>query len=108
MGDYSGAKYDGNFSLSLEEAQRKMYQFIAESLNIQKSSRVLDMACGWGTFLNYLREIEVECIGLTLSSGQARACNKNDLNVHVQYCRYVRPEDFGTFDANSCIGGLDS
>lgn len=107
MGDYSGAKYDGDFSLSLEAAQRNKHEFIANSLNVKKGSKVLDMACGWGPFSNYLREIGATSIGLTLSEGQAEACNKNGMNVLVKDCRYVKPEDFGKFDAITCIGGLE-
>ena len=107
-GDYSGAKYDGDFSMTLEEAQRAKHKFIADSLHIGKGSKVLDMACGWGPFLTYItRERGAEGTGLTLSEGQAAACNKNGLNVVVQDCRYVKPEDFGTFDAITCIGGLE-
>jgi len=107
-GDYSGAKYDGNFNMTLEEAQRAKHKFIADSLNIGKGTRVLDMACGWGPFLNYItKERGAEGIGLTLSEGQAKACRGNGLNVLVKDCRYVKPEDFGTFDAITCIGGLE-
>jgi len=53
-GDYSGAKYDGNFSMTLEEAQRAKHKFIADSLGITAGSRVLDMACGWGPFSKYV------------------------------------------------------
>ncbi|MCB0398001.1 MAG: class I SAM-dependent methyltransferase, partial [Flavobacteriales bacterium] len=67
-----------------------------------------DMACGWGPFLNYLKkERGVSGLGLTLSEGQAEACQKNGLNVIVRDCRYVQPEDFGQFDAISCIGGME-
>ena len=107
-GDYSGAKYDGDFSMSLEEAQRAKHKFIADSLNIKKGSKVLDLACGWGPFSKYItKEREATSIGLTLSQGQAEACQKNGLNVFVKDCRYVKPEDFGMFDAITCIGGLE-
>ena len=107
-GDYSGTKYDGDFSMSLEEAQRAKHEFIADSLNIIKGSKVLDMACGWGPFSKYItQEREATSIGLTLSQGQAEACQKNGLNVLVKDCRYVKPEDFGMFDAITCIGGLE-
>ncbi len=107
-GDYSGAKYDGDFSMSLEEAQKAKHKFIADSLNIGKGSKVLDMACGWGPFLNYIKkERGAIGIGLTLSEGQAKACQKNGLDVRVKDCRYVAPEDFGQFDAISCIGGME-
>ena len=106
--DYSGAKYDGDFTMSLEQAQWKKNKFIADSLNIDKNSKVLDMACGWGPFSHYItREIKASSIGLTLSEGQAKACQKNGLKVYVKDCRYIKPEDFGTFDAIACIGGLE-
>jgi len=108
MGDYSGAKYDGDFSMTLEEAQRAKHVFIADSLNVGKDTKVLDMACGWGPFSRYIiQERGATSIGLTLSEGQAEACRSNGLNVLVQDCRYVKPEDYGTFDAIVCIGGLE-
>jgi cyclopropane-fatty-acyl-phospholipid synthase len=107
-GDYSGAKYDGDFTMTLEEAQKAKHKFIADSLNIGKGSKVLDMACGWGPFSMYaMKERGATCIGLTLSEGQAQACQKNGMNVIVKDCRYVKPEDFGIFDAVTCIGGLE-
>jgi len=106
--DYSGAKYDGDFTMTLEQAQIAKNKFIADSLNIGEKSKVLDMACGWGPFSHYItRERGATSIGLTLSEGQARACRKNGLNVLVKDCRYVVPDDFGTFDAITCIGGLE-
>lgn len=106
--DYSGAKYDGDFSMSLEAAQREKHTFIADSLNIKKGSKVLDMACGWGPFIKYITdERGATSIGLTLSQGQADACRNNGMQVMVQDCRTVTPDDYGTFDAITCIGGLE-
>ncbi|MEB2783030.1 class I SAM-dependent methyltransferase [Algoriphagus persicinus] len=107
-GDYSGAKYDGDFSMPLEEAQKAKHKFIADSLKIKKGSKVLDMACGWAPFLRYISdERGAISIGLTLSQGQAAACQKNGYNVLVKDCRYIKPEDFGIFDAITCIGGFE-
>lgn len=106
--DYSGAKYDGDFSMTLEEAQLAKHKFIADSLNIKQGTKVLDMACGWGPFSKYVTEERgATSIGLTLSDGQAKACQKNGLNVIVKDCRYIKPDDFGMFDAIVCIGGLE-
>ena len=41
MGDYSGAKYDGSFSLSLEQAQATKHEFIANSLFIKNDSNMI-------------------------------------------------------------------
>ena len=79
IADYSGAKYDGDFSMTLEEAQLAKHKFIADMLNIRAGSRVLDMACGWGPFSRYItKERKATSIGLTLSQGQADACRKMD------------------------------
>ncbi|WP_128543364.1 SAM-dependent methyltransferase [Larkinella soli] len=106
-GDYSGAMYNGNFALTLEQAQRQKHRFIAESLGITKGSRVLDMGCGWGPFLTYIKEKGAIGRGVTLSSAQAAACRENGLEVEVKDCRQITPADYGTFDAVTCIGGME-
>src|SRR5919201_2171392 len=54
LADFSGAKYDGDFSLSLEQAQRRKHEYVAEQIGIEPGSRVLDLGCGWGGLLNYI------------------------------------------------------
>jgi cyclopropane-fatty-acyl-phospholipid synthase len=108
MADFSGAMYNGDFSMTLQQAQKAKHQFIADQLNIHEGSRVLDLGCGWGALLNYLtKERGAIGTGVTLSSAQARACKKNGLNVFVKDCRNILPEDFGTFDAVACVGAFE-
>lgn len=107
MGDFSGAKYDGDFSKSLEVAQTHKHQFIVDSLGINVNSRVLDMGCGWGGFLNYIRKIGAKGIGFTLSEQQHRACRTNGLEVYLGDCRYLSPADFGKFDALVSVGAFE-
>ena len=107
MSSFTGAKYDGDFSLTLEEAQERKHQFIVEQLNIKEGSKVLDMGCGWGPFLDYLRKIKAQGIGLTLSEGQHAACKRNGLETAIKDCLTVTPEDFGTFDAVVSIGAFE-
>ncbi len=106
-GDYSGAMFNADFSMTLEEAQKKKHTFIADSLDIKNNTKVLDMGCGWGPFLQFIKGRGANGTGVTLSIGQAAACVKNGMDVHVMDCRYIKPETFGTFDAVSCIGGLE-
>jgi cyclopropane-fatty-acyl-phospholipid synthase len=107
MADFSGAMYDGNFALSLEEAQRRKHAFIARELRIGAGTRVLDLGCGWGPFLAFAREVGASGTGVTLSRGQAAACQRNGLNVRVMDCRAVTPGTFGGFDAVVSLGAFE-
>jgi cyclopropane-fatty-acyl-phospholipid synthase len=107
MADFSGARYDGNFSLTLEEAQEAKHQFMAEQLGIKKGSRVLDMGCGWGPFLNFITKRGAIATGLTFSEGQYNACRKHGFDVHIKDARTVKLEDFGTFDAIVSVGAFE-
>lgn len=107
-GDYSGAKYDGDFSMTLEEAQRVKHAFIVDQLRIGVGSKVLDMGCGWGPFIRYAtEETGAHCIGLTLSEGQARSCRQHGMEVYLKDCRTITPEDFGIFDAVVSLGAFE-
>jgi cyclopropane-fatty-acyl-phospholipid synthase len=65
------------------------------------------MGCGWGPFLNYIKKLGAIGKGVTLSSGQAEACVENGLDVVVMDCRKITPDTYGTFDAITCIGGME-
>jgi cyclopropane-fatty-acyl-phospholipid synthase len=106
-GDFSGAMYDGDFSISLEQAQKRKHEFIVQHLNIKPGDRVLDMGCGWGPFLRSLQERGVQGIGLTLSVGQAEACRNHGFDVRVMDCRNATPEQLGVFDAIVSLGAFE-
>src|SRR2546421_12049158 len=77
LADFSGAKYDGNFSLSLEEAQRRKHQYVAEQLGSGPGKRILGFGCGWGALLNFIRTRGARGIGVNLSSAQVAACRRH-------------------------------
>ncbi|MDR8392840.1 class I SAM-dependent methyltransferase [Aliifodinibius sp. S!AR15-10] len=108
MADFSGAMYNGNFSMTLEQAQEAKHRFIVKQLNITPESRVLDMGCGWGPLVNYItNEVGARCIGLTLSDAQAEACRKNGLEVYIKNCLEVTSDDYGTFNAVASLGAFE-
>ncbi|MEQ9300971.1 MAG: class I SAM-dependent methyltransferase [Cyclobacteriaceae bacterium] len=107
LSDFTGAKYDGNFNLTLEEAQKRKHQWIAEQLNIAQGNKVLDMGCGWGPFLNYLQSIGAEGVGLTLSQAQYNACIKHGFEVYIQDCRKITKATYGAFDAVASVGAFE-
>src|SRR2546428_13432649 len=87
LADFSGAKYDGDFSLSLEEAQRRKHDYVAEQIGIGPGRRVLDLGCGWGGLLDYIRNTGATGVGITLSSAQVDSCRSHGLDVHLSAAR---------------------
>jgi cyclopropane-fatty-acyl-phospholipid synthase len=107
LADFSGAKYDGDFSLSLEEAQRRKHEYVAEQIGIEPRRRVLDLGCGWGPLLNFIRSREASGVGVTLSSAQLEACRHHGLDVHLKDARQVSRDSFGPFDAVASLGAFE-
>jgi cyclopropane-fatty-acyl-phospholipid synthase len=107
LADFSGAKYDGEFSLSLDEAQRQKHEYVAEQIGIGPGRRVLDLGCGWGPLLHFVREKGGTGVGVTLSSAQAQSCRRHGLDVHLMDVRDVDRDTFGPFDAVASLGAFE-
>jgi cyclopropane-fatty-acyl-phospholipid synthase len=107
LADFSGAKYDGDFSLSLEEAQRRKHEYVAEQIGIGPGRRILDLGCGWGPLLHYIREREGTGVGVPLSSAQVAACRRHRLDVDLYDAREVTRDAFGAFDAVASLGAFE-
>ena len=107
LADFSGAKYDGDFSLSLEQAQRRKHDYVAEQIGIGPGRRVLDLGCGWGPLLHYIRERGGSGVGVTLSSAQVAACRRHGLDVHLYDVRQITRDSFGGFDAAASLGAFE-
>ncbi len=107
LADFSGAKYDGDFSLALEQAQRRKHEYVAEQIGIEPGGRILDLGCGWGPLLAFIRERGGEGVGVTLSAAQAKACGRHGLDVRLHDARRVTRADFGSFDAIASLGAFE-
>jgi cyclopropane-fatty-acyl-phospholipid synthase len=107
LADFSGAKYDGDFSMTLEQAQRNKHDYVAERIGIEPGRRVLDLGCGWGGLLGHIRSAGASGVGVTLSSAQLASCRRHGLDVHLRDARQVSAEIFGRFDAAASLGAFE-
>ena len=106
--NFSNAMYDGDYSLSLDQAQERKFKFVIDQLGIKENSKILDLGCGWGGWLKYMKEkVGAQGIGVNLSEGQIAACKQNNLEVYLRDARYVKPEDYGLFDGVTAFGSFE-
>ena len=107
LADFSGAKYDGDFSLSLADAQHRKHEYVAEQIGIAPGHRMLDLGCGWGALLDFVRACRGVGVGVTLSSAQLAACRRHGLDVHLCDARQLSRACFGGFDSVASLGAFE-
>ena len=95
LADFSGAKYDGDFSLTLEQAQRRKHEYVAEQIGIEPGRRVLDLGCGWGALLDFVAAAEPSASASRCPRAQQAACRRHGLDVHLHDARQLDRESFG-------------
>jgi cyclopropane-fatty-acyl-phospholipid synthase len=90
---------------NLDEAQEAKLDLICRKLRLKKGMRVLDIGCGWGSFLKFASErYGIEGVGVTVSKNQVELGRKicAGLPVDILFKDY-RDVD-GKFDAVVSIG----
>jgi cyclopropane-fatty-acyl-phospholipid synthase len=107
LADFSGAKYDGDFTLTLAEAQRRKHEYVADQIGIGPGRRILDLGCGWGPLLDYIRRRGGVGVGVTLSSAQVAACRRHGLDARLADARRVSRESLGGFDGVASLGAFE-
>jgi cyclopropane-fatty-acyl-phospholipid synthase len=98
---------------TLEEAQRTKLELVCTKLGLQPGERVLDVGCGWGSFIVHAaREHGVHATGITLSEPQAAGARAraeaagvaDRVEVRVADYRELRGE---RYDAIASIGMVE-
>lgn len=91
---------------TLDEAQEAKLDLICRKLGLRPGMRILDIGCGWGSFMAYAAEYYgVECVGITISREQAdygKQLMTQGLPVEFRLQDYRELDE--TFDAIISIG----
>jgi cyclopropane-fatty-acyl-phospholipid synthase len=107
-GDITCAMFNGDFSLSLEEAQKAKHKYVLNGIQFKPGDRVLDIGCGWGPMLNALKDAGGEGVGLTISPAQAKACRTSHLCAELKDWKDIEPKSFGKFDGIVSLGAFEA
>ena len=107
LADFSGAKYDGDFSLSLEEAQQRKHDFVAEQVGSDPGGK------SWTSGAAGAR-CSTSCVTAagTASASHCRprevaACHRHGLDARLFDARQLTPDTFGQFDAVVSLGAFE-
>lgn len=105
--DYTCAFFNGDFTKTLDEAQRDKHEYALKGINFKRGDRVLDIGSGWGPILQAVRDRGGKAVGLTLSSAQVRYCKKHGLDARLEDYKEVDPKEIGKFDGIVSIGAFE-
>lgn len=97
--------YWHNGAPDLTAAQEAKLDLICRKVELEPGMRVLDIGCGWGSFVRYAAEnYGVEAVGLTISTEQARLARKRCAGLPID----IRLQDYRDlseqFDAVVSVG----
>jgi cyclopropane-fatty-acyl-phospholipid synthase len=109
---YSCAYFAGG-AQSLEEAQEAKLELVCRKLGLKEGERVLDVGCGWGSFvLQAATRHGASVVGITLSEPQAELARRRAAEAGVGDRVDIRVADYRElgderFDAISSIGMVE-
>jgi cyclopropane-fatty-acyl-phospholipid synthase len=109
---YSCAYWAGG-AQTLEEAQEAKLELVCKKLRLREGERVLDVGCGWGSFvLHAATRHGVNAVGITLSEHQAQLARERAREAGVADRVEFRVADYrevsdGPFDAIASIGMVE-
>ena len=98
---------------TLEEAQFAKRELVCRKLGLEPRQRVLDVGCGWGSFvIHAAREHGVSAVGVTISDAQADLARRRVAEAGLADLVEIRAADYrevldGPFDAIASIGMVE-
>src|SRR4051794_6040970 len=87
--------FAGDEPPSLEQAQEAKLELSSSKLALKPGERVLDVGCGWGSFVMHAaRHHGVEAVGITLSEPQAVLARKRVAEAGLSEKIEIRVQDY--------------
>jgi len=88
-------------ALTLERAQEAKRELVCRKLGLKEGERLLDVGCGWGSFVIHAAERHgVRAVGITLSPSQAELARRRVAEAGLQDRVEIRVEDYRDLGAS--------
>lgn len=106
---YTCAYWDeyGNLAKAdtLDAAQENKLDMICQKLDLKAGDKVLDIGCGWGSFMRYAAEkYGVNCVGISVSNEQVKRGNETKGDLPIEFRLQDYRDIHETFDHIVSIG----
>jgi len=80
---------------NLDMAQENKLEMICQKLGLKAGDKILDVGCGWGSFMRYAAEkYGVSCVGISVSNEQVKYGNETRGNLPLEF----RLQDYHDID----------
>lgn len=105
---YSGAYFDHR-EQTLDDAQVNKLDILCRSLRLREGQTLLDIGCGWGSFMMYAaKNYGVRCLGVTLSKEQAAFARKRIADEGLSSLCTVEVKDYRELDPGTKFDRITS
>ena len=89
----------------LNRAQQDKLELVCKKLQLKPGMKVLDIGCGWGSFMKYAAEnYGVECVGVTVSKAQVELGEQLCQGLPIEFRLHDYRQLNESFDAVVSIG----
>lgn len=90
---------------NLEQAQTNKLDLVCKKMALQPGMKILDIGCGWGSFMGYAAEhYGVECVGVTVSKEQSNWAKRHYKALPLTFWLQDYREVQGQFDRIVSLG----
>ena len=90
---------------NLDQAQEDKLDLVCQKLNLKPGMKILDIGCGWGSFINFaVEKYDVEAVGVTVSKEQVAWSKAHYQGKPIEFRLQDYRDIQGQFDAIISIG----
>jgi len=102
--------YQGDITKNREQAQEDKFKFMWNKLKLKKGSRLIDIGCGFGDWLNYAKNRGANVYGINISDAQGGVLKKRNIPHRViDWSNLANTRDgFGLFKQFDCVTFMDT